>query len=181
MPLIFFGSFRYPGTFMGIRRQERWMDRQEKRRLRKEPDMSKAKKGDTVKVHYTGTLDDESIFDSSRERSPMEFTIGAGNLIEGFEKGVLGMTIGETRTVKIPPEEGYGNRDENLITQIDRTYLPQSVEPAIGQQLQVKQPDGKTFVVWITDLDDQTVTIDANHPLAGENLNFEIELTEIVE
>jgi FKBP-type peptidyl-prolyl cis-trans isomerase 2 len=151
------------------------------RRRGKESDMSTAKKGDTVKVHYTGTLDDESVFDSSRERAPMEFTIGEGNIIEGFEKGVVGMTVGETRTLSIPPEEGYGSRDDNLITQIDRSYLPQTVEPAIGQQLQVKQPDGKTFVVWITDLDEQTVTIDANHPLAGQTLNFEIELTEITE
>ena len=143
--------------------------------------MSTAKMGDTVKVHYTGTLHDESVFDSSRERAPMEFTIGEGNIIEGFEKGVVGMTVGETRTLSIPPEEGYGSRDDNLITQIDRSYLPQTVEPAIGQQLQVKQPDGKTFVVWITDLDEQTVTIDANHPLAGQTLNFEIELTEIME
>jgi peptidylprolyl isomerase len=143
--------------------------------------MSTAKVGDTVKVHYTGTLDDESVFDSSRERAPMEFTIGEGNIIEGFEKGVVGMTVGETRTLSIPPEKGYGSRDDNLITQIDRSYLPQTVEPAIGQHLQVKQPDGKTFVVWITDLDEKTVTIDANHPLAGQTLNFEIELTEIME
>jgi FKBP-type peptidyl-prolyl cis-trans isomerase 2 len=142
--------------------------------------MNTAKMGDTVKVHYTGRLDDESVFDTSRERAPLEFTIGEGNLIAGFEKGIIGMEIGETRTLKIPPEEGYGNRDDNLITQINRTYLPQSVEPAIGQQLQVKQPDGQAFVVWIADLDDDTVTIDANHPLAGENLNFEIELTEIL-
>jgi FKBP-type peptidyl-prolyl cis-trans isomerase 2 len=142
--------------------------------------MSKAKMGDTVKVHYTGRLDDESIFDTSRERTPLEFTIGEGNLIEGFEKGIIGMEIGETRSLKIAPEDGYGTRDDKLVTQISRSYLPQSVEPAIGQQLQVKQPDGQAFVVWIADLDEDTVTIDANHPLAGERLNFEIELTEIV-
>ncbi|MFZ1199373.1 MAG: peptidylprolyl isomerase [Desulfobacterales bacterium] len=138
--------------------------------------MCKAKTGDTVKVHYTGRLADDTIFDTSRGKSPLEITIGTGRLIKGFEDGLIGMTVGEKRLLVIPPEEAYGPSDEKLSTTVSRTHLPDSVEPAIGLQLQVKQKDGSTFVVWVSGMDAKTVTLDANHPLAGKTLHFEVEL-----
>lgn len=141
--------------------------------------MSTAKTGDTVKVHYTGRLDDDTVFDTSRGKSPLEFTIGEGNLIKGFENGLIGMEIGEKKNLVIPPEEAYGQSDENLTTKVDRKHLPDSVQPAIGMQLQVKQKDGSIFVVWITGMDEDMITLDANHPLAGKTLNFDVELTDI--
>jgi peptidylprolyl isomerase len=141
--------------------------------------MSTAKTGDTVKVHYTGRLDDDTVFDTSRGKTPLQFTIGEGNLIEGFEKGLIGMEVGEKKNLVIPPEEAYGQNDEKLTTKVSRSHLPDSVQPAIGMQLQVKQKDGSIFVVWITGMDEETVTLDANHPLAGKTLNFDVELTDI--
>ncbi len=141
--------------------------------------MSTAKTGDTVKVHYTGRLDDDTVFDTSRGKSPLKFTIGEGNLIKGFEKGLIGMEVGEKKNLVIPPEEAYGQNDEKLTTKVSRSHLPDSVHPAIGMQLQVKQKDGSIFMVWITGMDEETVTLDANHPLAGKTLNFDVELTDI--
>jgi FKBP-type peptidyl-prolyl cis-trans isomerase 2 len=141
--------------------------------------MSTAKTGDTVKVHYTGRLDDDTVFDTSRGKSPLKFTIGEGNLIKGFEKGLIGMEVGEKKNLVIPPEEAYGQNDEKLTTKVSRSHLPDSVQPAIGMQLQVKQKDGSIFMVWITGMDEETVTLDANHPLAGKTLNFDVELTDI--
>jgi peptidylprolyl isomerase len=141
--------------------------------------MSTAKTGDTVKVHYTGRLDDDTVFDTSRGKTPLQFTIGEGNLIKGFEKGLIGMEVGEKKNLVIPPEEAYGQNDEKLTTKVSRSHLPDSVQPAIGMQLQVKQKDGSIFVVWITEMDEETVTLDANHPLAGKTLNFDVELTDI--
>jgi peptidylprolyl isomerase len=141
--------------------------------------MSTAKTGDTVKVHYTGRLDDDTVFDTSRGKSPLKFTIGEGNLIKGFEKGLIGMEVGEKKNLVIPPEEAYGQNDEKLTTKVSRSHLPDSVQPAIGMQLQVKQKDGSIFMVWITGMDEETVTLDANHPLAGQTLNFDVELTDI--
>ena len=141
--------------------------------------MRTAKTGDTVKVHYTGRLDDDTVFDTSRGKAPLEFTIGEGNLIKGFENGLIGMEVGEKKNLVIPPEEAYGRNDEKLTTRVSRAYLPGSVEPAIGMQLQVKQKDGSIFMVWITEMDAGTVTLDANHPLAGKTLNFDVELTAI--
>jgi peptidylprolyl isomerase len=141
--------------------------------------MSTAKTGDTVKVHYTGRLDDDTVFDTSRGKTPLQFTIGEGHLIKGFEKGLIGMEVGEKKNLVIPPEEAYGQNDEKLTTKVSRSHLPDSVQPAIGMQLQVKQKDGSIFVVWITGMDEETVTLDANHPLAGKTLNFDVELTDI--
>ena len=141
--------------------------------------MSTAKTGDTVKVHYTGRLDDDTVFDTSRGKAPLEFTIGEGNLIKGFENGLIGMEVGEKKNLVIPPEEAYGQNDEKLTTKVSRSHLPDSVQPAIGMQLQVKQKDGSIFMVWITGMDEETVTLDANHPLAGKTLNFDVELTDI--
>jgi len=141
--------------------------------------MQKAQKGDTVRVHYTGRLTDESVFDSSQGKEPLEVTIGEGKLIPGFEKGLIGMEVGETKTVEIQPEEAYGQRNDQLKTTVQRSDLPNDLEPEVGQRLQVTQPDGSAFVVQVTNLDDSSVTLDANHPLAGETLTFDIELTGI--
>ncbi len=142
--------------------------------------MSKAKNGDVVKVHYTGTLDDGTEFDSSREREPLEFTIGERQLLPGFEDVVIGMAVGESSKVNIPAGEGYGTKQENLIAKIPRDQLPKEIEPKIGLKLQTQTPEGQPFLVTIVELDDKEVTIDANHELAGFDLNFEIELVEIV-
>lgn len=141
--------------------------------------MSKAKDGDTVKVHYTGTLADGEVFDTSAEREPLEFTLGQGQLIPGFEKAVKGLEEGNSTTVEIPVDEAYGNVREDLIINVPKDQLPADVEPQIGMQLQVNQPDGQPVPVRITDISDSELTLDANHPLAGKDLKFEIELVEV--
>lgn len=142
--------------------------------------MSKVKEGDKVKVHYTGTLEDGTVFDSSREREPIEFTLGDGQLIPGFEKAVIGMSEGDSTKVDIPSEEAYGERRDDLEIEVAKTELPDEVEPQVGVQLQVKQNDsGRAIPVRITKVSDEQVTLDANHPLAGKDLTFEIELVEI--
>ncbi len=141
--------------------------------------MSQAKQNDKVKVHYTGTLDDGTVFDSSRDRDPFEFTIGAGQVIPGFETGLVGMAIGDTKTVKIEPEDAYGKVREDLILEINKSEIPADIEPQVGQQLQINQSDGKVIPVTISNVTDDKITLDANHPLAGKALSFEIELLEI--
>ncbi len=141
--------------------------------------MSQAKKGDTVKVHYTGKLDDESVFDTSREREPLEFTLGEQQVIPGFEEAVEGMKLGETRTVKIPAEQAYGPHHEDMVVEVPREVFPADIEPKVGQFLQVRQADGQMFDVVVVAVSEDTVTLDANHPLAGKDLTFEIELVEI--
>lgn len=141
--------------------------------------MSKVKNGDTVKVHYTGSLEDGSVFDTSQDREPMEFTLGSGQLIPGFEKAVEGMEKGESTKVTIPSEEAYGEPREDLIISVPRENMPDGVTPEVGMQLQVNQPDGQSIPVRITEIADEEVKLDANHPLAGKDLTFEIELMEI--
>lgn len=141
--------------------------------------MSKVKDGDTVKVHYTGKLEDGTVFDSSKEGEPLELTIGAGNVIEGFEKGVIGMERGSSKTVTIPPEEAYGSMNEELVAKVKKENFPENISPAIGEQLQLKQQDGNIVNVTITEIRGDTVTLDANHPLSGKTLIFDIELVEI--
>ena len=138
-----------------------------------------ANDGDTVKVRYTGTLEDGTVFDTSREREPLEFTLGEGAIIPGFEETVKGMQAGQTKTVTIPAEEAYGPHREDLVMVVERDTLPEDLNPVIGQKLQMKRPDGETAVVVVTDVSEITMTIDANHPLAGKDLTFEIELVEI--
>lgn len=140
--------------------------------------MSKAKNGDTVRLHYTGRLDDGSIFDSSRERDPLEFTLGEGQVIPGFEAAVSGMKAGEEKQVRIPSDEAYGPRRDELLLPVARAQIPEHIEPSVGQQLQMSQ-GGQTFMVRITEVSEESVVLDANHPLAGENLTFELELVEI--
>lgn len=143
-------------------------------------EMAQAKKGDTVKVHYTGRLTTGEVFDSSEEGgAPLEFTIGEGDVIPGFEEAVIGMNTGETRTVTIPVDQAYGPRYEELVAQVEREYLPRDSEPRLGQQYEVTQDDGQVFNVTVTEVTDTTVTLDANHPLAGRDLVFDIKLLEI--
>lgn len=142
--------------------------------------MAQAKQGDTVKVHYTGKFEDGTVFDTSMNREPLEFTIGEGQLIPGFEKAVVGMEPGQSLTTEVPAEEAYGPYDEEMLLVVGKDQFPTDVDPQVDQQLQVRQADGRTFVVRVTDVSDSEVTLDANHPLAGEDLTFEIELLEIV-
>ena len=142
--------------------------------------MPEAKQGDTVKVHYTGKLDDGSVFDTSAEREPLEFTVGAGLVIPGFEQAVIGLQPGESRETTIDATNAYGQRSSDLVTEVKREQLPQDLEVSVGQQLQVSMANGQTAVVMVTDITDTSVIIDANHPLAGQDLTFSIELVEIV-
>jgi peptidylprolyl isomerase len=141
--------------------------------------MAQAKQGDTVKVHYTGRLDDGTVFDSSSDRDPLEFTIGTGAIIPGFEQAVIGMAPGESKTETIPTDQAYGPYIEEMVLTVDRQQMPMEVEPEIGQQLQLQHPTGEVIPVVITEVSSSTVTLDANHPLAGESLIFEIQLVEI--
>ena len=151
--------------------------------------MAQAKEGDRVRVHYTGRLDDGSVFDSSEcsddecgceQHGPMEFTVGAGEVIPGFEKGVVGLEVGEAKTIHIPVDEAYGERIEEMVAEVPRADLPPEMNPELGQQLEVTQEDGQIFQVLVTDMNDETITIDANHPLAGQALNFDLRLVEIL-
>lgn len=143
--------------------------------------MRKAQKGDTVKVHYTGKLDDGMVFDSSQQRGqPLEFTLGQGRLIRGFENAVMDMAVGETKMVKIPPEEAYGPRYEDLVRTMERSKFPPKIEAREGVFVNIRQSDGGMLEAMITGVTDDAVTLDANHPLAGKTLTFEIELVEIV-
>jgi peptidylprolyl isomerase len=142
--------------------------------------MAGAKTGDSVKVHYTGKLTDGTIFDDSLNREPLEFTIGRNNLIAGFENAVLDMNVGEWKTVTIPPEQAYGPHMKEMVVEVERKLLPKDLAPVIGAQLQVSQEQGKEIVVSITKITGTHVTLDANHPLAGKDLVFEIKLVDIV-
>lgn len=142
--------------------------------------MSSAHDGDTVKVHYTGKLDDGTVFDSSANREPLEFKIGASQVIPGFEKGIIGMETGQTKSVTIPAEEAYGPIRDELIADVKKTDIPENIKPEVGLQLSLRQPDGNTVNVIISDVGEDTITLDANHALAGETLIFEIELVEIL-
>ncbi len=135
--------------------------------------------GDTVRVHYTGTLADGTEFDSSAGREPLEFTVGAGDVIAGFDKAVAGMEPGDAQTVTIPAAEAYGEREEGMTLEVPRDQLPPDEEPSVGDHLMLSMEDGEQVPVRIASLDDDVVTLDANHPLAGEDLTFEITLEEI--
>ncbi len=142
--------------------------------------MAQAKQGDTVQLHYMGKLPDGTIFDSSRERCPLQFTIGEGKVIVGFERAVIGMNIGESKTARVPMEQAYGPHRDDLVVTMDRGKLPPGVNPKIGQRLEMTQVDDQTSLVTVTDATDTTLTLDANHPLAGKELTFDIELVGIV-
>lgn len=141
--------------------------------------MTQVQQGDTVKVHYTGKLKDGTVFDSSVSRDPLQFTLGQGQIIPGFEQAVVGMNLGESKTEKIPANQAYGQRREDMVIEVDRQQLPADLQPEIGQQLQVSQTAGQAIPVVITDVSESAVILDANHPLAGEDLIFDIQLLEI--
>ncbi len=142
--------------------------------------MSKAKSGDTVKVHYTGTLEDGTLFDSSREREPLEFTIGGKQVIPGFENGVVGLEEGEKTSIKIPPSEGYGEYDEKLRFIFDKSQFPNDLELKPGLRLNMQGEGDKVAVFTVVDILGDEVILDGNHPLVGRTLLFELELIEIV-
>jgi peptidylprolyl isomerase len=141
--------------------------------------MSHAKTGDTVKVHYTGRLKDGTVIDTSLSRDPLEFTLGAGQVIRGFEQAVIGMAPGERSTTNIAAEDAYGAHRQEMVIVLERNRLPEDLEPEVGQQLRVTHPDGEHFHVMITHVSETGITLDANHPLAGQELTFEIQLMEI--
>ena len=142
--------------------------------------MVQAQVGDLVRVHYTGRLADGTIFDTSMEREPLEFTLGEGELIAGFEQAVLGMTAGETKTATILADQAYGPHHAERVINVERHQLPPNLQPEIDQRLQMTRPDGTTITVIVTSMTETQVTLDANHPLAGHDLIFDIMLVEIL-
>lgn len=142
--------------------------------------MVAAKAGDRVKVHYTGRLEDGSVFDSSADREPLEFTIGQREVIPGFENAVVGMSPGDCKTQNIPIDEAYGPRREDMVISVDRSEIPDDIPLQVGQRLRMSQ-EGHQLIVTVTEVTPENVTLDANHPLAGQNLVFDIQLVEIGE
>ena len=142
--------------------------------------MAVAKKGDAVLVHYRGELSDGSVFDESTGGDPLQFTVGSGMLIPDFEAAVEGMNEGDAQTIHIEAANAYGEYRDDLLIAVDRTQFPPNIDPVIGQQLQLTQPDGHPLVVVVREVTDATVTLDANHALAGKNLTFNIKLVEIL-
>lgn len=138
-----------------------------------------AQQGQTVAVHYTGKFADGNVFDTSQGREPIEFTIGSGQVIPGFETGVTGMAIGETKTVIIPPVDAYGEWTEEFIHPIPRTEVPEGMELSVGMQLELSDPDGNILPVVVIEITDDMIVLDGNHPLAGQDLHFDLELVEI--
>ncbi|MDF9795506.1 peptidylprolyl isomerase [Catalinimonas alkaloidigena] len=142
--------------------------------------MTVAKNGNTVKVHYTGKLKDGTVFDSSLQRNePLEFTLGQGNMIAGFEKAVDGMQVGDSTVADIPVAEAYGEVRDDMILEVPKKDVPENITPEVGQRLAVQQKDGQSIPVTISKVSEESITLDANHPLAGKDLVFEIELLEI--
>lgn len=141
--------------------------------------MAEAKQGDTVRIHYTGTLEDGTVFDTSQNRDPLEFTLGEGKVISGFEEAVEGMEEGEQKTAEIPSDDAYGPRRDDLVLTVAREQLPADLEPDVGDQLEMRTQDGQTFPVVVAEVGDERVQLDANHPLAGKDLTFEIQLVEV--
>ena len=137
--------------------------------------------GVTIKIHYHGRLSDGSTFDSSEGRSPLEFKVGSGSVIKGFDDGVQGMTIGEKKTIEIPFAQGYGPEDLTMIIEFPADRLPEDLKPEVGMQLNMNNASGEQFPVVITEITDENVILNANHPLAGKDLIFDLELVEIVD
>ena len=143
--------------------------------------MAQAKEGDEVQVHYTGKLEDGTVFDTSEDGDPLSFTIGENRVIPGFEEAVTGMEPGDSKTTEVEPEQAYGEHRDDMVMEMERDQIPQDVDPEVGQQLQLRLENGQTVPVLITALGEDTVTIDANHPLAGRKLLFDIELVDVSE
>lgn len=142
--------------------------------------MTQAKTGDTVRMHYTGKLDDGTEFDSSSGRDPLEFKIGENTIIPTLEQAIVGMTAGDTQTVNIVAVDAYGPRQDDAIQTVERSMIPENVELIVGGQLQAQAPNGQQLLLTVVEMTDESVTLDANHPLAGQDLTFHIELVEIV-
>jgi len=142
--------------------------------------MQTAEPGNTVKVHYTGKRQDGSVFDSSAGRDPLEFKIGDGKVMPSFESNVVGMKVGETKTAHIAAQDGFGTRQEEKVIVVERKSFPADIEPRVGRRLQMVSEDGDAVAITVTEVTEKEVTVDANHPLAGEDLTFDIELVEIV-
>ena len=143
--------------------------------------MANTKNGDTVKIHYTGTLSDGEVFDSSKDRDPLQFTLGSGQVIPGFDEGVMGMAIGDKKTINIDAQNAYGPINPELVQQIKKTEFKEDMNLEKGSRMQLNNGQGQTMVVTVADIDENTVTLDGNHPLAGKDLTFELELVEIDE
>lgn len=141
--------------------------------------MQQAKRGDTVLVHYKGTLDDGTIFDSSEGGDPISFTIGGGEVIPGFETAIEGMSIGDEKTEKIESGNAYGPRRDELVFRVGREQLPDGSDVEVGDVLRIGFPDGSSAAVKVAEMDDASLTLDANHPLAGKDLTFELRLVSI--
>ncbi len=141
--------------------------------------MSEAKTGDTVHVHYTGTLDDGTVFDSSEGRDPLTVTLGSGQVIPGFEAAVVGMSVGETKKARLEPHDAYGERRDDLMLEVPRSDLPEDLEVELGTPLQLQQEDGQAVPVTVAALDEASITLDANPPLAGQALTFEMTLVDL--
>ena len=141
--------------------------------------MSQVKENDTVKVHYTGKLQDGQVFDSSVDREPLEFTLGQGMLIPGFEKGIIDMKVEEKKTINIPKDEAYGDVQKELFQAVPKDQLPQEINPEVGMGLVSKNPDGSERQLRVAEVNDDHIVVDANHPLAGKDLVFDLELVEI--
>ena len=141
--------------------------------------MNQVKEGDNISLHYTGTLDDGTVFDSSDGREPLSFTVGSGEVIQGFDEGVRGMEVGETRDISIPPDQAYGEYYEELVRVVPRQAFPEGMAPEIGITLELELPSGQSLPVRIIDIEGDEITLDANHLLAGETLNFKIHLVDI--
>jgi peptidylprolyl isomerase len=141
--------------------------------------MSQAKSGDTVRIHYTGTLDDGTQFDSSKDREPLEFEVGSGQVIPGFDKAVEGMSVGEEKSVNIASDDAYGPHHAQMVQEVPMSALPQGLEPETGMGLQAQGQDGQPINLLVTEVNEESITVDANHPLAGKDLNFDIELVDI--
>ena len=141
--------------------------------------MQEAQVGDLVSVHYTGKLTDGEVFDSSRDRDPLKFTLGNKELLGGFEDGVVGMKPGETKSLTLNPEQAFGDRREDLVLELPKNEFPQNITPSVGLHLKMSNASGAGMTVVITDVGDDSVTLDGNHPLAGQSVVFDIELIEI--
>jgi peptidylprolyl isomerase len=143
--------------------------------------MSVASKGNSVKVHYTGKLTDGTVFDSSENREPLQFTLGDGNMIKGFDAAVYGMAIGEDKSITIPTVEAYGEKRDDMLVDIPLTEVPEHIKPEIGMELSLQGQNGQPMPVKVVNVDAEKITLDANHPLAGQDLIFDIKLVEIKE
>lgn len=142
--------------------------------------MNKATAGCKVKVHYTGTLEDGTVFDSSLEREPLAFTVGAGQMIPGFDQAVVGMAEGEEKTIVLPADMAYGEVREDLVLAVPKDQMPEDYTPTVGDQLAVTTSDGQPFPVTIKEIGEETVTLDGNHALAGKELTFNVTMVEVL-